>query len=140
MARNHGISMLPVVALVALLAAGAYNYHRNWQAEAAIPRPYGGYSQEDLAALLEAYETENAQIERQRERTRRALGQRGNGGLLDENIDAFEQAQQRSSAHRELGVKLSMRQTATEEIAAELERREREADVLQVHLKRLLTI
>jgi len=93
-----------------------------------------------LAALLEAYETENAQIERQRERTRRALGQRGNGGLLDENIDAFEQAQQRSSAHRELGVKLSMRQTATEEIAAELERREREADVLQVHLKRLLTI
>ena len=140
MARNHGISMLPVVALLGLLAAGGVNYHRNWQAEAAEPRPYAGYSQEDLEALLAAYEAENAQVEREWERAREQLGRERSGGMLDENIRAFEQAQRASSGSRALGVKLSMQQTATEEIAAELARRERDADVLRVHLRRLITI
>ena len=140
MSRNHGISMLPVVVLLGLLAGGGYNYHRNWQVEAAIPRPYGGYSQVDLEALLAAYEAENAMVERQYARARDGAGKGHRGGMLDENIKAFEAAQSRSSGSRALGVKLSMQQTATGELAAELTRREQEGTALKLHLKRLLTL
>ena len=140
MARNRGISMLPVVILLGLIAGGGYNYHRNWQVEAAIPRPYKGYSQVDLEALLAAYEAENAQVERQYSQAREQLGKRGEAGMLDQNIKAFEAAQSRSTGTRSLGVKLSMQQTATDEIAAELARREGESGALQVHVRRLLTL
>ena len=140
MARNHGISMLPVVVLLGLIAAGGYNYHRNWQVEAAIPRPYAGYSQADLEALHAAYEAENSLVERQYGRAVKRLGKGGSAGMLDENIRAFENAQKRSSGSRALGVQLSMQQTATGEIAAEIARREEEGAALQLHLKRLLTI
>ena len=138
--RVSGISMLPVVLLLGLVAAGGYNYHRNWKAETSIPRPYETYSQADLEALLAAYEAENAMVERKYEKARGKLGQGREGGMLGENIAAFEAAQRHSSASRGLGVKLSMQQTATGELAAEIERRKGEADVLQFHLKRLLTI
>jgi len=132
--------MLPVVLLLGLIAGGVYNYQRNLQAEAAVPRPYETYAQEDLEALLDAYEAENARIERQYEAARERLGRERQAGLLDQNIQAFEQAQRDASTSREIGIQLSMRMSATEEIEAELARREQEADRLRVHLKRLLTI
>lgn len=138
--RVAGISKLPVVVLLGLIVAGGYNYHRNWKAEAAVPRPYATYSQADLEALLAAYEAENAMVEQQYERARGQLGKGRERGMLGENIAAFEAAQRHSTASRGLGVKLSMQQTATTELAAEIERRKSEADKLQFHLKRLLTI
>ena len=138
--RNHGISMLPVVLLLGLVAAGGYNYHRNWQADNMLPRPYESYSQVDLEALLAAYESENAMLESRYASVRGRNASNAGAGMLDENIAAFERAQQRSSGSRALGVKLSMQQMATGEIETELQRREKEADVVQLHLKRLLTI
>jgi len=139
-ARNRGLSTLPVVLLLALLAGGAYNYQRNWQAEARIPRPYETYSVADLEALRAAYQAENAAVERQYESARGGAGEPRRAGMLDENIAAFEAAQRHSTASRSLGVKLSLQQTATGEIEAELERRKEEANPLQIHLKRLLTL
>jgi len=137
---TRGVAMLPVVALLALLAAGSFNYHRNWQAEARVPRPYAGYAQADLEALLAAYEAENAEAERRYEAARQRLGRERRAGMLDQNIAAFEAAQRDSSKARELGALLAMQQTATGEIESELERRKADADQLQVHLRRLLTI
>jgi dihydroorotase-like cyclic amidohydrolase len=135
-----GIAMLPVVVLVGLLAAGAFNYHRNWQAEAAVPRPYEGYSQADLEALMAAYQAENAQAEARYEAARGKLGRQRGAGMLDQNIAAFEAAQRDSAQAREAGARLAMQKTSTDEIEAELARREADADVLKVHLRRLLTI
>jgi hypothetical protein len=150
MARTHrtvrsrsleaGNTMLLVVVLLGLLGAGAFNYHRNWQAEASVPRPYEGYSQEDLEALMAAYEAENAQLEARYQRAQSGLGRERQAGMLDQNIAAFEAAQRSSARSRALGVELSMKKTATDEIAAELARRAEEGDPLQLHLKRLLTI
>jgi len=137
---TRGVAMLPVVVLLALLTAGGFNYHRNWQAEARVPRPYESYAQADLEALLAAYEAENAEAERRYEAARQRLGRERGSGMLDQNIAAFEAAQRDSSKARELGALLAMQQTATGEIESELERRKADADQLQVHLRRLLTI
>jgi len=132
---------LLLVALAGLLAGGAYNYHRNYQAETAGPRPYAGYAQADLKALLEAYEAENRALGRRYESARRTEdGGAARGGLLDENIRAFEQAQQRSERVRGLGAQLAMRQEAVRQIQAELEKREAERDVVALHLRRLITL
>jgi len=138
--RSRGLSTLPVLALLGLVAGGAYNYHRNWQAEARIPRPYQTYSRADLETLRSAYQAENAAVERQYAQARGGAGEPRRTGMLDENIAAFEAAQRHSTASRSLGVKLSLQQTATGEIEAELERRKAEAHPLQLHLKRLLTL
>jgi len=137
---TRGVSTLPVLVLVGLLAAGAFNYHRNWQTEASVPRPYESYSQADLEALLAAYQAENAQAEQRYEAARERLGREQQTGMLDQNIAAFEAAQRGSEKARGLGAMLSMQKTATDEIEAELARREADADRLKVHLRRLLTI
>lgn len=140
MARGTKTSPLLLIVLAGLLLGGGYNYHRNWQAETAEPRPYEGYSQQDLEALLKAYQSENSALERRYESARSTAERTNRAGMLDENIRAFEQAQRRSSGSRALGAQLSMHQAATGEIEAELARRERDADPMQVHLRRLLTI
>lgn len=138
--RERGVSTLPVIVLLGLLVAGGYNYHRNWQIENSLPRPYAGYSQADLEALLAAYQAENAQAEHRYQNAQKQLGHERHGGMLDQNIAAFEAAQRDSSKAREAGVVLSMQKNATEELEAELARREADADPMKVHLRRLLTI
>jgi len=137
---TRGVSTLPVLILIGLLAAGAFNYHRNWVVEASVPRPYEGYSQADLEALLAAYQAENAQAERRYQAARGQLGHERRAGMLDQNIAAFEAAQRDSGRAREAGALLSMQQTATDDLEAELARRVADADRLKVHLRRLLTI
>ena len=140
MAGQRSTNPLFVFALVGLIGGGAYNYHRNFQAEAAVPRPYASYSAEDLNTLLQAYQGEAQALEDRYQGARRALGRDSRAGMLDENVRAFEQAQRRGSQSRALGAQVSMRQSATQEIEAELARRQDQADALRVHLKRLLTI
>jgi hypothetical protein len=141
MARGReGSSKLLWVVLLGLLGAGAYNYHRNYQAEAAVPRPYSSYAVADLEALLEAYQGENRSLEQSYAAARRAGSRDARGGLIGENVKAFEQAQRRASTHRGLGAKLSMQQAAQKEIERELALRRAHADLMKLHLKRLLTI
>jgi hypothetical protein len=143
MARGNGSSTGKLLLVLAVLvAAGGYNYHRNLEAEAAEegPRPYQGYSEEDIRSLLDAYRSEAEALEK---RYHAARGQRvggSEGGMLDENIRAFESARQRAGAVRELGAQVSMRQAAIVDLEEELARREAARDVLALHLKRLLTI
>lgn len=140
MAQSEGSSKLLIVLFIGLLGAGGYNYHRNFQAEAAIPRPYKSYSVEDLEALLGAYESEASSLEQRYEAARNDKGPRMKAGLLDQNLAVFEAAQRRSAASRGLGEELSMQKAAAGEIEAELTLRRQHADVMKLHLKRLLTI
>ncbi len=140
MAKGEGNSRLLLLVLIGLLGAGGYNYHRNYQVEAAVPRPYKAYSEADLQALLAAYQGENSALEARYESAQSARGARSGPGLLDENVKAFEAAQRRSQSSREIGQKLSMQQAAAREIESELDLRRDQADVMKLHLKRLLTI
>jgi len=141
MARGErGTSPLLVVVLLGLLGGGAFNYHRNYQAESVEPRPYQGYSDEDLGKLLAAYQSENRTLEQRYQGSRTSGGGSQRAGMLDENLRAFEAAQRSASATRELGARLSMQQAAQRQIESELERREATGEGLRLHMKRLLTI
>ena len=51
-----------LVLLLILAVGGAYNYQRNVKKEEQQLRPYRGYSDSDLQALLEAYRTDADQL------------------------------------------------------------------------------
>lgn len=140
MARGEGSSKMLLLVLIGLIGAGGYNYHRNFTAETAVPRPYKGYSVEDLEALRGAYENQSAAVQERYEQARNVRASGSRGGLIDENVRAFEEAQRRSTRSRSLGQALSMNQAAVSEIETELSLRQAEADVVKLHLKRLLTI
>lgn len=143
MARGNGSSVGKLLVLLGVLvAAGGYNYHRNLELEAAQegPRPYESYSEADLQALLEAYRSEAEALERRYEAARRQRVGEQRGGLLDENIRAFETAWKQGAATREIGGQVAMRQAAIRDLEEELARRESQRDVMALHLKRLLTI
>jgi hypothetical protein len=140
MARSEGSPKLLLLVLVGLLGAGGYNYHRNYEAEAAVPRPYESYAVEDLQALLAAYESENASLAQAYDGARQRARPAARGGLIAENVKAFEQAQARANTERGLGARLSMQKAAQQEIERELALRRAHADAMKLHLKRLLTI
>ena len=99
MARSQR-SPVPVLLLAGLLLGGGYNYHRNFETETAVPRPYKGYSESDLKTLLGAYQSENAALESRYSSSRSAARRSPSGRLLDENIRAFELAQRQASRSR----------------------------------------
>ena len=54
-----------LILLAILCTAGGWNYHRNAVIDAAVTRPYRGYSDEELNQLASAYQVEvEAQMER----------------------------------------------------------------------------
>jgi hypothetical protein len=141
MARGErGTNPLLLLVFVGLLCGGAYNYQRNYRAETAEPRPYQGYSDEDLGKLLAAYESENRALEQRYQGSRASTGGSGRSGMLDENLRAFEAAQRNAEATREIGARLSMQQAAQAEVESEIARRRTAGEGLSLHLKRLLTI
>lgn len=141
MARGErGTNPLLLLVLVGLLCGGAYNYQRNYRAESAEPRPYRGYSDEDLGKLLAAYQSETQALEQRYQGARTNAGGSGRAGMLDENLRAFEATQRNAEAVREVGARLSMQQAAKAQVESELALRKATGEGLSLHLKRLLTI
>ena len=118
--KGGGGQLVPLLFLLALLGGyGTWNYQRNLEAEAAIPRPYKGYSDEQLAQLEAAY---RAQVEALNQRYDAASGSRTRSKdvqLLGEAVDQFEQVQRNSRAVRDLGSRVSQEQASLDAIAAE---------------------
>ena len=91
--RRAGGATLPLlVLLVAAGGAGAYNYHRNLQAEATVPRPYKGYSDSELEALVQAYDDEVTRLDARYLEARQQRAEQRGGQLLDERVEDFERA------------------------------------------------
>jgi len=83
--------------LVIFCAAGGWNYHRNMVIDDAVPRPYRGYSDEELHQLISAYQGEvEIQMARYRESGVAKNVAVQDGGLLEERIDEFERVQRLS--------------------------------------------
>jgi len=79
-----------LILLVILCSAGGWNYHRNALIENGQPRPYRGYSDEELHQLMSAYQDE---VDVQMARYRKSAGtnqmQAQGSGLLDEDEEEF---------------------------------------------------
>lgn len=132
--------VLLALLLAAVGSAGAWNYHQNLAAERAEFRPYRGYTEEDLAALAEAYRQEVEQLTDRYEAARGVRADVSGGGLLDEQVRKFERAQQAGSRVREIGSRLSVREADLREIQEEQRRRVAERDQVRLFLRRLLTL
>jgi hypothetical protein len=130
--------LLILALLVGLGGAGVYNYHRNWQAEEAVPRPYRGYADGDLRALIEAYEQE---LEAPMPEGPAASAARPpSGALLGEQIAAFERARAAGDAHRERLSERAQREAVLRELQKERALRAQLGGGISLHLRRLLTI
>ncbi|MEM7412859.1 MAG: hypothetical protein AAF430_21685 [Myxococcota bacterium] len=118
-------TLLQLLVLLAILAGGgAYNYHRNLDLEQAEQRPYRTLSDADLATLLAATEAESERLDGRYEQARgqgasRATGQAG--------FQAFESAQRRGRAVREMGYQASEMGASLAELRSETARREADA-------------
>ncbi len=136
-----GTTLLALVLLVALGVAGAYNYQRNTAAEEQdAPRPYSGYSDAEIAALVEAYQGEVEALESRYDAAKSRDFEARNGGLIDERIGEFERAQKWGASTRSMGADVAEREAVLRELRKEQSMRGASADSLEVHLRRLLTL
>jgi hypothetical protein len=105
--------------LMLLIGAASWNYQRNSEIEAAKPRPYAAYSDEELEQLRAAYATQaGALADRYEQAATRRSGSREVDGL-QEGVAQFQRVQHASRAVRELGSQLSQEQASLQAIEAE---------------------
>ena len=127
-----------VILLVILCAAGGWNYHRNAVIDDAVPRPYRGYSDEELNQLASAYQ---AEVEVQMERYRNSAASNRvvvrDGGLLDDRIDEFERVQRHSKQRQERAYQVTENQILAEQLAQEQVTREMNRPIYKMIFRRL---
>lgn len=140
---TSGRAMVTVLALSLIAGGGAYNYHRNWQAEQVEQgsRPFAGYAEQDLRDLMTAYGgvVDDHEGEYQTLAKRRTTPRSGSA-LLDENIANFERAQRASDAKRAVAGIVAENQARLREIESELAYREYVGNGAKVHIRRLTAI
>jgi len=128
---------LLLVLLGILAGAGAWNYQRNVQLENAEPRPYRGYSLEELEVLKSAYKAEaDAHGERFRAAASRQVRVH-DGGMLGDQVDEFERVQRISTGKREIAGAYAKNQVQLEAVDAEINRRAEEGVGWRRELRRL---
>ncbi len=129
-----------LILLAILCAAGGWNYHRNALIEDAVPRPYRGYSNEELNQLISAYQDE---VEVQMERYRNSAAANKvvvqDGGLLDDRIDEFERVQRLSKQRKERAYQVTDNQILVEQLAKEQVTRELNRPIYKMIFRRLTT-
>lgn len=129
-----------LILLVILCTAGGWNYHRNTLVDDAVPRPYRGYSDEELSQLISAYQGE---VEIQMARYRKSTAGKNvtvqDGGLLEERIDEFERVQRLSKQRKERAYQVTDNQILVEQLAAEQVTRERNRPIYKMIARRVTT-
>jgi hypothetical protein len=139
--REVGITILVLALLVILGAAGEYNYQRNKaEEERDTPRAYIGYSDTEIAALIEAYQQEAEALEERYVAAKNRTIETRSGGLIDEQIREFERAQEAGTSTRSVGADVAQREAIVRELRNEQSLRGSPGDALKAHLRRLVTI
>ena len=129
-----------VILLVILCAAGGWNYHRNTLIDDAVPRPYRGYSDEELNQLVSAYQGEvEVQMARYRKSTDAKQVTVQDGGLLEERIDEFERVQRLGEQRKERAYQVTDNQILVEQLAAEQLTRDRNRPIYKMIFRRVTT-
>jgi hypothetical protein len=139
--RNLGVVILVLVLLVGVGVAVEYSYQPNKGADDRnAERPYKGYSDAEIAALIAAYEQEIEVLESRYDAAKSRGGETRSGSLLDERIEAFERAQKAGDSTRSLGAALARKEAVLGELHREQSLRGSSGDGLLHHLRRLLRI
>jgi hypothetical protein len=134
-----GVPALLVLLLV-LVGGAAFNYHRNLQAESREPRPYRGYTEQELSDLMEAYEgRKEGQSERYQAQASRRVASRDKA-YFDEQVREFERVQRAHRAKAEARDALAATQVVVKQIRAEQAKRAAERDKWMLFLRRAFTV
>jgi hypothetical protein len=129
-----------MILLVILCTAGGWNYHRNMVLDDTVPRPYRGYSDEELNQLISAYQGEvEIQMARYRKSTVGKNVTVQDGGLLEERIDEFERVQRLSKQRKKRAYQVTDNQILVEQLAAEQVTRERNRPIYKMIARRVTT-
>lgn len=138
MAKTSSSNLPALLLLLAIIAgAGTWNYQRNLKLEAAGPRPFRSYSQEDLEALQAAYQ---AEVDRHTDRYRQASGKKvavRGGGYIGAQVEEFERVQKISRGKRAIASDFAKNQVRLDEVMDEVRRRANEGDPWQQFLTRV---
>jgi hypothetical protein len=139
--RDLGVTILILVLLVILGAAGEYNYQRNSAAEEqSAARSYKGYSDAQIASLIAAYEEEVEALDSRYDEARSRSLETRSGGLIDQQIREFERAQKAGGSTRSMGAVVAQKENVLRELRREQSLRGHSADGLMLHLRRLVTL
>jgi len=141
MAGGSDVRVGQMLILLAILGtAGGWNYHRNALIDDAVPRPYRGYSDEELQQLMSAYQEE---VDIQMAHYRKSGGANQlkvqGGGLLEEQIDEFERVQRVSQRRKERAYKVTDNQILVEQLAKEQIARDRDRPFYKLVFRRVTT-
>jgi hypothetical protein len=141
MAKEKGNQVVLLLLVLGLASgAGAWNYRRNVELEAAEPRPYGSYSLQDLEALKGAYESEtDKHMDHYRAASSRKVDVR-DGGLIGAQVVEFERVQRISQGKRDIANVYAKNQVRLDEVNAEITYRAQADEGLKLHLTRLIRI
>jgi hypothetical protein len=140
MAKSSGKGgqvFLLLILLGILFGGGTWNYQRNLKLEESEPRPYRGYSLEQLESLKAAYQKE---VDTHTQRYRAASAGKvriREGGLIGEQVDEFERVQRISQGKRAIASQYAKNQVQLDELLAEISRRGSESESWTLLLKRL---
>lgn len=139
--RDFGVTILILALLVGLGAAGEYNYRRNQATEErSAARKYRGYSDAEIASLIQAYEHEVEALDSRYDAAKSREIQTRGGGLIDQQIAEFERTRKESAATRSMGADVAEKEAVLRELRREQSMRRGGGDGLMLHLKRLVSI
>jgi len=137
--RRAGSALPLLLVLLLLVGGGAWNYSRNLQVEAQEPRPYAGYSDRDLSALIDAYRHEVDRLE-DRSAPRPGAAARAAGPLLGERLAAYEHVRRAGARRRKMETQLAGQEGILRRLEREQQIRRERGRGWRLHLHRLVTI
>jgi len=120
--KSRGRTLLTLL-LALLCGVGAWNYRRNVEAEAAVPRPYRSYSQAQLDQLIAASRASLDDMVAHYEKVSGHSIQARDQAFAGDQIKEFERVQSASRSVRRLGYEISESEGLLRELEAEKRRR-----------------
>jgi hypothetical protein len=116
-------TFLLTLLLALLCGLGAWNYRRNVEAEAAVPRPYRSYSEAQLEQLIAASRVSLESLVARYEKVSGRSIEARDRGFVGDQIKEFERVQSMSRSVRALGYEISESEGLLRELEAEKGRR-----------------
>jgi hypothetical protein len=135
--KKSGRRFLLTLLLALLCGAGAWNYRRNVEAEAAVPRPYQSYSEAQLDQLIAASRASLDGLVARYEKVSGHSIQARDQGFVGDQIKEFERVQSLSRSVRGLGYEISESEGLLRELEAE--KRRRGDSAVSLFLRRVFT-
>ena len=131
--KKSGRRFLLTLLLALLCGLGAWNYRRNVEAEAAVPRPYRSYSEAQLDQLITASRASLDDMVARYEKVSGHPIRARDQSFAGDQIKEFERVQSMSRSVRGLGYEISESEGLLRELEAEKGRRGDSAVGLFLH-------